>query len=608
MNLVTAVRLYMDEMVKAVGPGMKVLLMDTETISMISSVFAQSEIMLKEIYLFERIDNEQAKREPICYLKCVAFLRPTPENLELLEKELKNPKYGQYYLYFSNVISKSDVKHLAEADEQEVVREVQSFPCEEQRNEIFMDYVAVHDHVFHLSSSPCYSLNFQSFSSTAASKRCIQGLASVCLSLKKLPIIRFQKSSQLSERVANDLKSLFTKESKLFDFPRRSEVQPLMLILDRRMDVLTPLLNQWTYQAMVHELLGLKNNRVNLENVPGVSKEMREVVLNPFQDEFYSENLYSNFAEIGQSIKDLMEKFQAQTQTHKKLESIADLKSFVDQYPQFKKMSGAVAKHVTLVAELSRLVAERNLLEISEIEQQLVCHDDHNQCLQAIKRLIQNPKTTDLDALRLVSLYAVRFENHQNNDTSALIDQYVRRSSRGSASTSQNEIQQKHQSCRNFIKKLLDLGGSKVRTNPGELFGQISDIDPLAMTRKLIKGLKGIENIYTQHKPHILHILDQLTKGKLNFNNYPFATTNENLPPQPMRLHVVMIFVIGGITYEECMAVHTFNKLNPSLKVILGGTSIHNTKSFIREVDSSAPWSAGALVKHNVAQAPQILM
>ncbi len=34
------------------------------------------------------------------------------------------------------------------------------------------------------------------------------------------------------------------------------DVPPLLLILDRSDDPLTPLLNQWTYQAMVHELLG----------------------------------------------------------------------------------------------------------------------------------------------------------------------------------------------------------------------------------------------------------------------------------------------------------------------------------------------------------------
>ena len=39
---------------------------------------------------------------------------------------------------------------------------------------------------------------------------------------------------------------------------------------------------------MVHELLGIKNNRINLSNVPGISKDLSEVVLSAEQDEFYA--------------------------------------------------------------------------------------------------------------------------------------------------------------------------------------------------------------------------------------------------------------------------------------------------------------------------------
>ena len=45
---------------------------------------------------------------------------------------------------------------------------------------------------------------------------------------------------------------------------------------------------QWTYQAMVHELLGITNNRISLTGVPGVSKDMQEVVLSAEHDEFYA--------------------------------------------------------------------------------------------------------------------------------------------------------------------------------------------------------------------------------------------------------------------------------------------------------------------------------
>lgn len=46
--------------------------------------------------------------------------------------------------------------------------------------------------------------------------------------------------------------------------------------------------SQWTYQAMVHELLTIKNNRVSLAGVPGAPKDMAEVLLSAEQDEFYA--------------------------------------------------------------------------------------------------------------------------------------------------------------------------------------------------------------------------------------------------------------------------------------------------------------------------------
>lgn len=45
---------------------------------------------------------------------------------------------------------------------------------------------------------------------------------------------------------------------------------------------------QWAYQAMVHELLTIKNNRVSLAGVPGAPKELTEVLLSAEQDEFYA--------------------------------------------------------------------------------------------------------------------------------------------------------------------------------------------------------------------------------------------------------------------------------------------------------------------------------
>jgi len=52
---------------------------------------------------------------------------------------------------------------------------------------------------------------------------------------------------------------------------------------------------------------------------------------------------------------------------------------------------------VQLVSELSHLVTEWNLLEISELEQNIaVANGDHQTCIESLKRILQHPRTTEL--------------------------------------------------------------------------------------------------------------------------------------------------------------------------------------------------------------------
>lgn len=76
--------------------------------SIVSMVYAQSEILQKEVYLFERIDSPA--REMMKHLKCICFLRPTRDNVELLAQELRMPRYGLYYICKFSLPKYSDSK------------------------------------------------------------------------------------------------------------------------------------------------------------------------------------------------------------------------------------------------------------------------------------------------------------------------------------------------------------------------------------------------------------------------------------------------------------------------------------------------------------------
>lgn len=92
--------------------------------------------------------------------------------------------------------------------------------------------------------------------------------------------------------------------------------------------------------------------------------------------------------------------------------------------------------------------------------------------------------------------------------------------------------------------------------------------------------MKGVENVYTQHKPLLYHTLENIIKGKLKETSFPAALpgNSANRPTE------VIVFMVGGTTYEEALRVNEFNQANSGIRFILGGSTIHNWKSFLDEV------------------------
>ena len=41
-----------------------------------------------------------------------------------------------------------------------------------------------------------------------------------------------------------------------------------------------------------------------------------------------------------------------------------------------------------------------------------------------------------------------------------------------------------------------------------------------------------------------------------------------------------MVFIIGGTTYEEAFTVHQLNKSSPGVRIVLGGTAVHNFQRY----------------------------
>ena len=166
------------------------------------------------------------------------------------------------------MVKKSSLERLAEADDHEVVRAI---------IEYFADYLVINPDLMSLNlgypQQRIWSNSSDQWNADSL-QRTNEGVVALLLSLKKKPLIRYSKSSLLAKKLASEVRYQITQEEQLFDF-RKVDTPPILLVVDRREDPLTPLLTQWTYQAMVHEMLGINNGRVDLSDVPDVRSELK---------------------------------------------------------------------------------------------------------------------------------------------------------------------------------------------------------------------------------------------------------------------------------------------------------------------------------------------
>lgn len=557
MVLVTAARDYINRMLQDIS-GMKVLILDSQTVSAVSVVYSQSELLQKEVFLVELVDSIYKSKESMSHLKAVYFLRPSSENIQHLRRQLANPRFGEYHLFFSNMLKDTQIHILADSDEQEVVQQVQEF---------YADFVAVEPYHFTLNipSNHLYMLpavvdpsSLQHFCD-----RVVDGIAAVFLALKRRPVIRYQRTSDIAKRMAQETaKLMYQQEIGLFDF-RRTEISPLLLILDRRDDPVTPLLNQWTYQAMVHELIGIQDNKVDLRSTGDFPKDQQEVVLSSEQDTFFKANMYENFGDIGMNIKRMVDEFQQVAKSNQSIQTIEDMARFVENYPEYKKMHGNVSKHVTLVTEMSKMVEERKLMLVSETEQELACNGGQGAAFEAVTNLLNNENVSDIDRLRLVMLYALRYEKDSPVQLMQLFNKLASRSAKYKPG---------------LVQFLLKQAGVDKRT--GDLYG---NRDFMNIARNMARGLKGVENVYTQHQPLLFQTMESIIKGRLRDVDYPFVGNHF----QQGRPQDVIIFIVGGTTYEESRSVALENANNSGIRFILGGSVILNSKRFLKDLEDA---------------------
>ena len=102
--------------------------------------------------------------------------------------------------------------------------------------------------------------------------------------------------------------------------------------------------------------------------------------------------------------------------------------------------------------------------------------------------------------------------------------------------------------------------------------------------QKAFVNLNGVENVYTQHEPLLSHTLETFVKNRqLKDSSYPNVVSQQG----GSRPNELIVFVVGGVTFEEANKVAQINASNAGVRITLGGSYVHNSNSFLKEVAAS---------------------
>lgn len=182
------------------------------------------------------------------------------------------------------------------------------------------------------------------------------------------------------------------------------------------------------------------------------------------------------------------------------------------------------------------------------------------------------PSVTTESKVGLAALYALRYHKHASNSVPMLTDLLV---AAGNVPPRQADL----------VNKVLAYHSS---LHSSQSQGGISDIFESAGifsgATNRFKGLKGVENVYTQHSSLLESTLQNLIKGRLREQQYPFVEGGGLTRDKPQD---IIVFITGGATYEEAKMIAGINATTPGVRVVLGGTTIHNASTFLEEVEDA---------------------
>ncbi|KAL4473905.1 hypothetical protein ABPG74_022769 [Tetrahymena malaccensis] len=210
-----------------------------------------------------------------------------------------------------------------------------------------------------------------------------------------------------------------------------------LIIVDRGIDPVTPLLHDYSYQSMIYDLLEVdteKNiveyEKVELKKENKANEPTKEVKkykqqLSDHKDEVFAKFRYQNITEALKGIRDDFEKHTENMQRAKasqnQVRSIEDVNKIIGEFPEYNELLQKYAVHFDLILKCFNTFQKYNLQINCELEQSMVTGIDDlakpiksDAIVQSIMDILSRKDIKSTDRLRIAMIAFITCDLQQD--------------------------------------------------------------------------------------------------------------------------------------------------------------------------------------------------
>lgn len=391
-----------------------------------------------------------------------------------------------------------------------------------------------------------------------------------------------------SVRVAEILNRMQAEEPMNTSDAGIPEINTLIL-LDREVDMVTPMCSQLTYEGLLDELLGVNNGAVELDApIMGIQQEGKKikVPLNS-SDKLFKEIRDLNFEVVVQVLRQKATSMkQDYTEISTNTQTVSELKDFVKKLNSLPEMT----RHINLAQHLSTFTSKPLFLGKLDMEQTLVEAQNFDICFDYIEEMIHKQEPL-INVLRLLILLSITNSGLPKKNFDYLRREFLHSYGFEHIATLNNlekaGLFKKQDSKSNWltIKRALQLVVEDTdTTNPNDISYVFSGYAPLSVRlvqQAIRSGWRPIEEILKLLPgPH-----SEMKKGRFasipSYDTLP-GSLNSSEKLADGRRSLVLVVFIGGVTFAEISALRFLSSQEGmAYDVIVGTTKIVNGKTLI---------------------------